>query len=41
MEVTKFGYCDKTEDFIGPVAGGPVAGAAIHSPGEFKRKANA
>jgi hypothetical protein len=39
-EVTKFGYSDKTEDFIG--GQGAVAGAAIHSPGEFKElKANA
>ena len=33
-EVTKFGYSDKTEDFIG--GQGAVAGATIHSPGEFK-----
>jgi hypothetical protein len=33
-EVTKFGYSDKTEDFIG--GAGAVAGATIHSPGEFK-----
>ena len=33
-EVTKFGYSDKTEDFIG--GKGAVAGATIHSPGEFK-----
>jgi hypothetical protein len=32
-EVTKFGYSDKTEDFIG--GQGAVAGATIHSPGEF------
>jgi len=32
-EVTKFGYSDKTEDFIG--GDGAVAGATIHSPGEF------
>lgn len=32
-EVTKFGYSDKTEDFIG--GAGAVAGATIHSPGEF------
>jgi len=32
-EVTKFGYSDKTEDFIG--GEGAVAGATIHSPGEF------
>jgi hypothetical protein len=39
-EVTKFGYSDKTEDFIG--GKGAVAGATIHSPGEFKElKANA
>jgi hypothetical protein len=31
--VTKFGYSDKTEDFIG--GQGAVAGATIHSPGEF------
>jgi hypothetical protein len=33
-EVTKFGYSDKTEDFIG--GAGAVAGATIHNPGEFK-----
>jgi hypothetical protein len=33
-EVTKFGYSDKTEDFIG--GQGAVAGATIHNPGEFK-----
>jgi hypothetical protein len=33
-EVTKFGYSDKTEDFVG--GQGAVAGATIHSPGEFK-----
>ena len=33
-EVTKYGYSDKTEDFIG--GKGAVAGATIHSPGEFK-----
>jgi hypothetical protein len=32
-EVTKFGYSDKTEDFIG--GEGAVAGATIHSPGEY------
>jgi hypothetical protein len=32
-EVVKFGYSDKTEDFIG--GKGAVAGATIHSPGEF------
>ena len=32
-EVTHFGYSDKTEDFIG--GDGAVAGAGIHSPGEF------
>jgi hypothetical protein len=32
-EVTKFGYSDKTEDFIG--GAGAVAGATIHSPGEL------
>ncbi|HEX6242317.1 MAG TPA: DUF1552 domain-containing protein [Polyangiales bacterium] len=32
--VTKFGYSDKTEDFIG--GKGAVAGATIHSPGEFE-----
>ncbi|HTU62876.1 MAG TPA: DUF1552 domain-containing protein [Polyangiales bacterium] len=31
--VTKFGYSDKTEDFIG--GEGAVAGATIHSPGEL------
>jgi hypothetical protein len=34
QEVTHFGYSDKTEDFIG--GAGAVAGATIHSPGEFK-----
>jgi hypothetical protein len=39
-EVTKFGYSDKTEDFIG--GAGAVPGAAIHSPGGFTElKANA
>jgi hypothetical protein len=39
-EVTKFGYSDKTEDFIG--GEGAVAGATIHSPGAFPElKANA
>jgi hypothetical protein len=39
-EVTKFGYSDKTEDFIG--GKGAVAGATIHSPGGFPElKANA
>ena len=39
-EVTKFGYSDKTEDFIG--GAGAVAGATIHSPGGFQElKANA
>ena len=39
-EVTSFGYSDKTEDFIG--GEGAVAGATIHSPGEFTElKANA
>jgi hypothetical protein len=33
-EVTKFGYSDKTEEFIG--GAGAVPGATIHSPGEFK-----
>jgi Protein of unknown function (DUF1552) len=33
-EVTKFGYSDKTEDFVG--GQGAVAGATIHDPGEFK-----
>jgi hypothetical protein len=33
-EVTKFGYSDKTEDFIG--GQGAVAGATIHDPGEYK-----
>jgi hypothetical protein len=33
-EVSKFGYSDKTEDFIG--GKDAVAGAAIHNPGEFK-----
>jgi hypothetical protein len=38
-EVVKFGYSDKTEDFIG--GAGAVAGATIHSPGEFTElKAN-
>jgi hypothetical protein len=38
-EVTRFGYSDKTEDFIG--GQGAVAGATIHNPGEFKElKAN-
>jgi hypothetical protein len=38
-EVTRFGYSDKTEDFIG--GEGAVAGATIHSPGEFTElKAN-
>lgn len=32
-EVTKFGYSDKTQDFIG--GKGAVAGATIHNPGEF------
>ncbi|KYF64239.1 DUF1552 domain-containing protein [Sorangium cellulosum] len=32
-EVTKFGYSDKTEDFIG--GKGAVAGATIHNPGGF------
>ncbi|WP_437581913.1 DUF1552 domain-containing protein [Sorangium sp. So ce887] len=32
-EVTKFGYSDRTEDFIG--GKGAVAGATIHDPGEF------
>ncbi|MGK3991856.1 DUF1552 domain-containing protein [Sorangium sp. So ce1024] len=32
-EVSKFGYSDKTEDFIG--GKGAVAGATIHNPGEF------
>ncbi|KYF54449.1 Tat pathway signal sequence [Sorangium cellulosum] len=32
-EVTKFGYSDKTQDFIG--GKGAVAGATIHDPGEF------
>lgn len=31
--VTKFGYSDKTEDFIG--GEGAVAGATIHNPGEL------
>jgi hypothetical protein len=31
--VTKYGYSDKTEDFIG--GQGAVAGATIHDPGEF------
>jgi hypothetical protein len=39
-EVLKFGYSDKTEDFTG--GAGAVAGATIHSPGEFKEfRANA
>jgi hypothetical protein len=39
-EVSKFGYSDKTEDFIG--GQGAVAGATIHDPGEFTAlKANA
>jgi hypothetical protein len=33
QEVERFGYSDKTEDFIG--GAGAVAGATIHSPGEF------
>jgi hypothetical protein len=33
-EVTKFGYSDKTEDFVG--GQGAVAGATIHDPGEYK-----
>jgi hypothetical protein len=38
-EVTKFGYSDKTEDFVG--GKGAVAGATIHSPGGFAElKAN-
>jgi len=38
-EVTRFGYSDKTEDFIG--GKGAVAGAAIHDPGELiELKAN-
>ena len=32
-EVTKFGYSDKTEEFIG--GQGAVAGATIHNPGGF------
>ena len=32
-EVTKYGYSDKTDDFIG--GAGAVAGATIHNPGEF------
>lgn len=32
-EVTKFGYSDKTEEFIG--GKGAVAGATIHNPGGF------
>ena len=32
-EVIKFGYSDQTQDFIG--GKGAVAGATIHSPGEF------
>lgn len=32
-EVSKYGYSDKTEDFIG--GQGKVAGATIHSPGGF------
>jgi hypothetical protein len=39
-EVTHYGYSDRTEDFIG--GAGAVAGATIHSPGEFTElKANA
>jgi hypothetical protein len=38
-EVTRFGYSDKTEDFIG--GKGAVAGATIHDPGELTElKAN-
>jgi hypothetical protein len=38
-EVSKFGYSDKTEDFIG--GAGAVADAGIHDPGEFTElKAN-
>ncbi|WP_437521661.1 DUF1552 domain-containing protein [Sorangium sp. So ce726] len=33
-EVTRYGYSDKTEDFIG--GKGAVADATIHNPGEFK-----
>jgi hypothetical protein len=33
-EVIKFGYSDKTEDFVG--GQGAVAGATIHDPGELK-----
>jgi len=32
-EVSKFGYSDRTQDFVG--GAGAVAGAAIHDPGEF------
>ena len=32
-EVTRFGYSDLTTDFCGGF--GAVAGATIHSPGEF------
>jgi hypothetical protein len=32
-EVTRFGYSDKTEDFIG--GQGAVTGATIHDPGEY------
>ena len=39
-EVTKFGYSDKTQDFIG--GAGAVPDAGIHDPGEFTElKANA
>ena len=38
-EVSSFGYSDRTEDFVG--GAGAVAGATIHSPGEFTElKAN-
>jgi hypothetical protein len=38
-EVTKFGYSDKTEEFVG--GQGAVAGATIHTPGAFTElKAN-
>jgi hypothetical protein len=38
-EVTKFGYSDKTEEFVG--GQGAVAGATIHNPGAFTElKAN-
>jgi hypothetical protein len=38
-EVTKFGYSDKTEEFVG--GQGAVAGATIHNPGGFAElKAN-